>query len=171
MTTLARVDILEAARLFPLRSAIVDRFAARFPDVEVRAHPGRLDMGDVLEKGVFAAPSIAIAVNRARPDPRLSQADDLVAEITAYVVCEDMMIAGRRVERDEFALALCEAMLKALADNDFTHFVDDLSDVDDAKAEPVFTMKTFEHGTVYYAVTWKQTLCAVADPAFATELS
>jgi len=171
MTPLSRGEILSTGRLFALRAAIVAAFAALMPEVDVRTHPGRLDMGDVLEKGVFVAPCVAVAVSRAKDAARLSRGDDLVAEITAYVVAEDLMVGGLRVERDEFALALCETILRALADDDFAHFARDAGPPEEAEATPVFTMKSFEHGAVYYAVTWRCTLYAVADPAFETVLS
>lgn len=164
-------QMLQSARVFALREAIVARFATHFLDVDVRSHPGKLDMGDVLAKDVFAPPSIAIAATRLTDEDRLSGSDDLTVQITAYVVTEDMMIGDPQhlVKRDEIGLAICEAAIVALSDPDFTTWgVANIGDIDDAQSHPLFTMAKYEQGTVYYAVTWKQTLYALGDADFYT---
>ena len=168
MTGVSRVDLIQNARIFRTREAIVSALKTHFEDIEVRAHPGRIDMADVLAKDVFAAPSIALAITKATPAGRLSGADDVTAEITAYVIARDAMVGGTMVTRDEFALAICEGLLIALSDDDFTHWSGNVGIVEDAVATPVFTMKSFENGTVFYAVTWKQTLYAVPPANFFT---
>jgi hypothetical protein len=169
VTTLTRADLLANARVKALRDAIVTRLKTRFVDLEVKAHLGKLDISDVLEKSSFNPPSIAVAATRTRPGVRLSGADDFVVDFTAYVVTDDLLVGGRRVERDEMALAICEALLIALSDDDFTRWgVENVSPPDDAEAKPLFTIKSMTQGVVYYAVTWKQTLYAVAPANFFT---
>ncbi|MBY6243744.1 hypothetical protein [Methylosinus sp. Sm6] len=166
-------QMLQAGRVFAMRDAIVAAFAAHFPDLAVKAHVGKLDMGDVLEKDVFSPPCILIAATRLIDEDRLSGSDDLLVHLTAYVVTEDKMIgqgdARRLVKRDELALAICEAALVALSDIDWTGWgLENVSDVDGAESHPLFTMKSFERGTVYYAVTWRQRLYALGDADFFT---
>lgn len=171
MTTITKAQLIANARVIALRDAIVTKLKTRFVDLEVKAHLGKLDMSDVLAKGIFNPPSIAVAATRVKPEGRLSGADDFAAEITAYVVTEDLMIGGLRVERDEMALAICEGLLISLSDDDFTRWgVENIGPVDDAEAKPLFTIKSVTQGVVYYAVTWKQTLYAVAPANFGTEL-
>lgn len=169
MTTLTRADLLSNARVKALRDAIVTRLKTRFVDLEVKAHLGKLDISDVLEKSSFNPPSIAVSATCAKPDGRLSGADDFCVDFAAYVVTEDLLVSGRRVERDEMALAICEALLIALSDDDFTRWgVENVSPPDDVEAKPLFTIKSMTQGVVYYAATWKQTLYAVAPANFFT---
>lgn len=166
-------QMLANARVFALRNAVVAAFAAHFVGLEVKAHIGKLDMSDVLERNIFAPPTIAIAATRLIDEDRLSGSDDLTVQLTAYVVTEDHMVgqgADRRlVTRDEMALAICEAALVALSDPDWTRWgLQNIGDVDAAEAHPLFTLKTFEKGTVYYAVTWKQRLYALGEADFFT---
>lgn len=170
--SLSRAQILQAARIFALREAIVAGVKPLFADIEVKPHPGKLDISDVVAKDVFAPPSIAIATTRVKPEGRLSGADDFTVSVTAYVVCEDMMVAGARVERDEMAIAICEALLVALTNDDATRWgLEGVGPAEDAEAAPLFTAKSFTQGVVYYAVTWKQTLYAVAPANVGTELA
>ncbi len=168
MTPVSRAQLIERARVFGLREAIVAALKTIFTDIEVRPHPGRIDMADVLAKDVFVAPSIAVAILKTTPDGRLSGADDFKLEIVAYVIAKDAMVGGLAVKREEMALAICEALLVALSDDDFTHWVDNVGIAEEAVATPVFTMQSFENGTVFYAVTWKQTVYAVPPANFFT---
>lgn len=165
--SLSRAQLLTAARVKAMRDAAVAGVATLFADIEVKSHPGKLDMSDVLKKGVFTAPSIHIAASRIMPDGRLSASDDFTLEMTAYVVAEDVMVSGARVERDEMALAICEALLTALSDDDFARWgLQDIGCAEEPKAAPLFTIKSFTEGAVYWAVTWKQTLYSVSTPIF-----
>lgn len=169
MTVLTRADLVANARVKSARDAVVTRLKTRFVDLETRAHLGKLDISDVLEKSVFNPPTIAVAATRMRPDGRLSGADDFVVDFTAYVVAEDLMVEGRRVERDEMAIGICEALLLSLSDEDFARWaLEDIGPPEDAEAKPLFTIKSMTQGVVYYAATWKQTLYAVAPANFFT---
>jgi len=169
VTTLSRAELLANARVKGLRDAIVSRLKSRFVDLEVKSHLGKLDISDVLEKATFNAPSIAVAATRTKPEGRLSGADDFVVDLTAYVVAEDLLVGGRRVERDEMALAVCEGLLLSLTDDDFTRWnVENVGPPEDVEAKPLFTIKSVAQGVIYYAVTWKQTLFHVAPANFFT---
>jgi hypothetical protein len=166
-------EMLARARVFALRTAVVAAFAEHFPDLEVKAHIGKLDMSDVLEKSIFAPPTIAIAATRIIDEDRLSGSDDILVQMTAYVVTEDKMFVDgsqrRLVTRDELALAICEEALVALSDLDWTDWgLENIGDPDGVESFPLFTLKSFERGTVYYAVTWKQRLYALGEPDFFT---
>lgn len=170
MTPMTRAEIVVAARVFALRTAIVDSLATALPEVTLRAHPGKVDIADMLAKDVFVTPSINVAVTRASCDERLSQADDLGLEIAFYLVADNQMIGGRLVTGDEFALALMEWCVKALADDAFTRWGLDetISCADEVKGSPLLTVKSLERGAVYYAVTFRQTLYALIATPFPT---
>lgn len=169
MRTLTREQILAQPRVKALRDAVVAQLQTRFVDLEVRPHIGKLDISDVVEKSIFNPPSIAVAATRVKPDGRLSGADDFVVDLTAYVVAEDLMVCGARVERDEMAIAICEALLISLADDDFADWgAENVGLPDDAQGQPLFTIASMTRGAVYYAVTWRQTLYAVPPANFWT---
>jgi len=169
VTPLTRADLVANAHVKAARDAIVAKLRTLFVDIEVRTHLGKLDISDVLEKSIFNPPTIAVAATRMKPDGRLSGADDFVIDFTAYVVAERVLVEGRRVEGDEMALGICGALLVALADEDFARWgLEDIGPPDDAEAKPLFTIKSIAKGVVYYAVTWKQTLYAVAPANFFT---
>ncbi len=168
MSPLALVDILAASRLFALRGAIVAAFKALLPEIEIKGHPGKIDLSDVIEQDVFVTPSIVVALTRMKPDPRMSDAPDIVAQMTAYVVVEPMLIDGKRVEPDEIGPALCDALAVFLARGtpDTQWGLPEIGLPEDVEAQPVFTAKSFAKGVCFYAVTWKQTLYAFGDPLF-----
>jgi hypothetical protein len=169
VTPLTRADLVANARVKGARDAIVTTLKTLFVDIEVKTHLGKLDISDVLQKSIFNPPTIAVAATRTKPDGRLSGADDFVVDFTAYVVTEDLLIGGRRVGRDEMALAICEGLLLSLTDDDFSRWnVEDVGPPEDAEAKPLFTIKSVAQGVVYYAVTWKQTLFDVAPANFFT---
>lgn len=167
MRTLSRSQLLANARVFALRNAVVEQLATIFTDVPVVSHPGKLDIADVLAKATFTTPSIAIAATSVKPDGRLSGADDFVVSLAAYVIAAPDLVDGARVEGEEMALAICQAILSALSDDDFASW--ELSSIGlpaEPEGKPLFTVKNVEQGAVYYVVTWKQTLYAVPAPVF-----
>lgn len=172
LSPVTTAQMLEASRVFALREAIVRRFCERFPDVEAKAHPGKLDMGDVLSRDMFRPPAIAIAATRLVNDDRLSGSDDLRVQMTAYVITEDQMIGDeppRLAKRDEIGIAICEAIVVSLSDDEWASWdLENIAAPDGVESQPLFTMLSYERGTVYYAVTWKQTLLALGEADFFT---
>ncbi|MFT4099039.1 MAG: hypothetical protein QM651_18105 [Rhodoblastus sp.] len=168
MTPARLPEILAASRLFALRAAVVAQLKALVPDVEIKSHPGKIDMSDVIEQDVFATPSIVIALTHFRPDSRLSDAPDLVAKFVAYVVVENMTIDGKLVYADEIGPAVCDAIacFLARATPDTQWGLTDIGTPEDVEAQPVFTAKSFAKGVCFYAVSWKQTLYACGEPLF-----
>lgn len=165
MTTL--LELLAASRLFAFRTAVVDTLATVFPECEVKAHPGKLDIGDVDAKDIFRAPALAVAITRQpAADGRMSGTRDTPVDVTVYVVVEDLALGDppRLVTRDELGLALCDGMLAFLAMPAARWGLADIDFPSEAVAQPVFTALSFERGTAYYAVTWRQTLYGLGEP-------
>lgn len=160
--TLTLAELLACSRVIFTRDQVVAALAARFPEVQVKAHPGKLDMADVLKEGTFTAPSIHVACARLHDDERLSGAQDLTLHFRAYVVAENRQIGGQQgltYRADEIGYALVVGLLDALKLEYVARWgCRDLSFPEDAQGEPLFTLKTFDRGTVYYVVTWRQTL-------------
>lgn len=160
--TLTLANLLACSRVITTRDQVVKTFAARFPEVQVKAHPGKLDMADVLKEGTFTAPSIHVACARLINDERTSGAQDLTLHFRAYVVAENRQIGGATgpvIKADEIGYALMVGVLDALELEEVARWgCRDVGYPEDAQGEPLFTLKTFDKGTVYYVVTWKQTL-------------
>lgn len=169
MTPLTSADVMNRARALALRGAVVSSLAALFPQIAVKAHIGKIDMSDVLAKDVFVAPSIVVAVTRGLRDDRLSGADDMAVELVAYVIAENKMVDGRLVTADEFALAHFEQLIIALSDDAFASWgLENIGLPEDVKGGPLFTVKSVTQGTVFYGVSWRQELLALAPPDFDT---
>jgi hypothetical protein len=154
-------DLLQASRLIALRDAVVTTLDSAFPDVQVKSHPGKLDMADVLKEGTFTAPSIHVALARLKNEERCSGSQDLPVHFRAYVVAESRPVDGAVYQGDEIGYALLLGLLDALELPDIARWgLPDIGLPEGAEGEPLFTLKTFERGTVYYVVTWRQTLYA-----------
>ena len=168
ITPVALADMLAASRQFALREAIVGRLATLFPGVQVKGHPGKIDISDVVAQDIFTTPSINVAIVRSKNDPRLSSADDIEVSIAAYVVVEDMEIGGRLATRDEIGPAICEALMLYVSQPDASgqFGLTDIGLPDDVQSHPLFTSKSFAKGAAFYAVTWKQEIFAVGEPLF-----
>lgn len=168
MTAIGLSALLDASRLFALRSAIIVALGARFSGVEVKSHPGRLDGDDVAgERSFFITPSLNVAVVRIlAADGRLSGLRDVPVEIAVYVVTADQVVGDRgMVTRDELGLALCDGVLALVEDPAFSRWgLADIAPPELASAGPVFTALSNEKGTAFYAVTWRQTLYALGHP-------
>jgi hypothetical protein len=75
-------QLLAASRVFDLREAAVATLKPLFPDCEVRAHLGRLDMADVETGETYSAPSMHIGVTRQpSPEHRMSGLRDVRVEL------------------------------------------------------------------------------------------
>lgn len=153
-------QIVAADRITRFREAIVAGLAAEI-GVAVHRHEGKLDMSDVLAGETFVAPSIHVGASRIEPADVATGVQDLVVHCVAYVVAEEKMVAGRLAYRDEIGWALANAVLAVLNDDHATRWgLAFVTPAEDQKAAPLFTSKTFAKGTVYYAVTWRQTILA-----------
>lgn len=172
MTAPTLTQILDASRIYALRSAIIATLAANMP-CTVEAHPGRLDMDDVLgETRLFATPSLNVAVTRIEPaEGRSSGLRDVPVQVAVYIVTADQALGDRGlVKRDELALALSDALLVLIENDDITRWglqpgADgsgaDIGPPEGVEAMPLFTSKAQERGAAYYAVTWRQVLYSI----------
>lgn len=162
------VELLDASRVFALRTAIVDTLAPLFPGCEVKSHPGRLDADDVVGDTVaFATPSLMVGVIRVeRAEGRMSGYRDVPVEVAVYVVTTDLAVPPRGlVQRDELALALCDGVLVVVENHDTARWgLADIAPPENAAAAPLFTSLARERGTVFYAVTWRQMLYTLGIP-------
>lgn len=167
MIALSIVELVRSCRITTLRDAIVSSFANALPEVEVKGHPGKLDFADVVAKDMFRCPGLAVTTARAHPADRLSGANDLDVDVTIYVIAEDMMLGspGRLAKRDEVAWALVSAVMDMAADPAISRWaLADIGYPEHIEGKPLFTAITYERGTVYFAVTWRQRLYAATSP-------
>ncbi|NJL32992.1 MAG: hypothetical protein HC893_02995 [Chloroflexaceae bacterium] len=157
---------LAASRLVGLLPAIEGALKPLFPDVTVRAHPGRIDVSDLIEKDIFLPPMIAVALTRWRGPVAVDGSWRIEVECAAYIVTEDMAVAGRAVPRQEVAHAIGHGLLDILADLDAPRWgLPAITSPERAEARPLFTSETFARGAAYYVVTWEQSLIGLgADP-------
>lgn len=165
MTTL--LALVEGARAYGLRAAIVDRLKAEYPEVQVKSWPGKLDVSEMVEKTNINPPAILVAVTELQPpDQRIAGQHHRPVAVTAYVVAEDRPLGPeRRVYRgDEIALALCDGLLWFLETPAARWGIADVDHPDEARAQPVLTLAGLKEGTAYFAVTWRQTLYGLGVP-------
>lgn len=163
MTTLAQ--LLGSSRAFEFRTAVVAHLTSAFPQVAVKALPGRLDISDLDRKDLFAPPAFGVAVSRVRPaEGRMSGQRDVPIEVVVYIVVEDQLVDGRLVFRDELGLALCDGLLGFLETPEGRWGLDDIGMPEDAEARAVITVGTEKEGTAYFAATWWQMLFSQGQP-------
>lgn len=161
--------LVTASQVHALQRAIVAALAPLFPEVEVKGHPGKLDISDVLEKDVIRAPAILVAILRQVEEQRLSTSRDVLVEIGLFVVVEDAAFGEppMRIERDELGHAICDALTYILNGRESSRWNYQASAIgfpDRIEARPLFTALTFERGTAYYTVTFSQTLYNLDPP-------
>lgn len=163
-TPVALSDLLVNGRVIAARNAAVAMLAVRFPDVQVLAHLGKLDMADVLTVGGFTAPSIHVSAARVLNEDRESGNQDFCVHFRAYIVAEDKQVGGPTgpvYKRDEIGYALIEALLDVLEDAAMPRWgLAEIGAPCEANGEPLFTLKTQEKGQAFYIVTWRQVLYA-----------
>ena len=162
MTLSARIA---ASRLAPLPAAIANSLRPLFLGVQVKTHPGRIDVADVLAGDIFLPPMIAISVVAADPEVQTPADYSIHAECCAYVVSEDMAIGNLSTGRDQVALAMCQGVADVLADMDAPRWgLASITSPDTIRIRPLFTQLSFEKGIAFYAVTWRQRLFELGAP-------
>ncbi|WP_341992313.1 hypothetical protein [Azorhizobium sp. AG788] len=166
-------DLIAADPVQALKVAVVARLAALLSGVKVVSHPGRIDIADVVAKSVVAAPGIAVGWSRIRARRLLDGGYGLAVEFAAYVVTEDAVIAGRRVERETLGLAIGHRLLAILEDAEAQTWA--LGNVLPPEADPapelkpMFTVRDAAAGAAYYAVTWTQCVADLGRSLFASD--
>lgn len=166
-------DLIAADPAHALKGAIVARLAALLPGVKVVSHPGRIDIADVVAKSVVAAPGVAVGWTRIRARRLIDGGYGLAVEFAAYVVVEDAVVEGRRVERETLGLALGHRLLAILEDAEAQTW--GLGNVLPPEADPapelkpMFTVRDAAAGAAYYAVTWTQLVADLGRSLFASD--
>lgn len=157
-------QLIASTRFEELRKAIVARLSALLPGVTVVAHPGKLDINDVLAKAIVRAPGIAVGWNRMRAPRDLGGTFCLPVDFVAYIVVEDYADTSadppRRVDRDIVANAIGAQLLLILSDPDTASWgltgLTTPATEPEPEVRPVFTMKAADNATTVFAATWTQ---------------
>jgi hypothetical protein len=162
-TPLTLKELVAVSQIQNLQDAIVATLTMLLPDLDVKSHPGKLDLNDVVDKDMFRAPALAVAITRQVEHDRLSQSRDVKVDIAIYVIVEDALIGvpPRMVKRDELGHAICDALTALLNNRSSSRWNYQAARLDfpcDVEAKPLFTSTAFENGTAFYAVTFTQTL-------------
>lgn len=156
---------LAETRLVGLTKAVAATLRPLFPGVDVRTLPGKLDLSDVLENETFVAPMIAITTTSWIVQRQVSGSYALLVELAAYVITADTVLGASVVSRDAVAYALTGGLLDILEDYDTARWgLPKITSPEAAAARPMFTALTYDKGTAYYAVTWRQQLIALGSP-------
>ena len=167
-------DLLAADPLAAVQSAIVARLKLLLPGVSIVSHPGKIDISEVVAKSVVAAPGIAIGWSRIRAPRVIDGSTSVTVEWSAYVVVEDMAIAGKRKSREEVGLAIGRRLVEIVEDADeqtwgLGNLLPPAADPP-PELKPLFTVRDMTAGAAYYAVTWVQTMVDQGRSLFAGEM-
>lgn len=168
-------SLFAATRLEATKAAIVASLRGLLPGVAVVTHPGKLDINDVLDKAIVAAPGIALGWSRMRAPRDVGGTFGLPVDWAAYLVVEDYpdrsTTPPRSVPREVVAHAIGAQLLRILADTDTASWgLTGLypPETDPApEMRPLVTMTTAEQATAVYAVTWTQVLAREGRGLFA----
>lgn len=157
-------SLIDRDRFAPLVKAIAAELDALFVGVDVKAHPGKLDISDMLEMDIQSLPSIHIGWTKFTPSrsPAGHYASDI--DLVAYVAVKDevLLVEKKRLAREVVAQALGPQLIRILLDED--HHLWGLCGVMSphidrpVEFKPLFTARTYAKGIAYYAVTWTQSL-------------
>lgn len=157
----------------PLRAwqdAIVRRIAALLPGVRVIAHPGKIDISQMVAKIIVPAPGIAVGWTRVRSVGLIDGRVDITVDWAAYIVVEDAVIESTRVDRDQLGFAVGTRLLMILADPDETRWgLESVTPPVEQPAPvlvPLYTVSDQAKGTGYLAVSWSQTLIGQGQSQF-----
>lgn len=166
-------DLLAADPLAAVQSAIVARLRLLLSGVSIVSHPGKIDISEVVAKSVVAAPGIAVGWSRIRALRLVDGSVSIAVEWSAYVVVEDMAIAGKRKSREEVGLAIGRRLVEILEDADEQtwgrgNLLPPAADPP-PELKPLFTVRDMTAGAAYYTVTWTQTVVDQGRSLFAGE--
>ena len=153
-------QLLATDALGPLQAAIVSTLRALNPGVTVEAHPGKVDISELVNKTVVKAPGIGIGFSKIKTGQQAEGHFWLAIEWVAYVVAEAKVVGNRRIEKEAVGLAIGGRVLEILADLETSLWgrtgVLPPETTPPAELKPLFTIKDQSQGVAYYTVTWTQ---------------
>jgi hypothetical protein len=162
--------LVEADPVKGWQSAIVATIDGLLTGVTVRSHPGKVDISQMMAKTIVPAPGIALGWSRVRPEKYIDGRYDLTVDWSAYIVVEDAVLSGKRVDRDRIGFAVGSYLLQILADPDVALWgmtsVTMPAEKPPAQLTPLFAVADEARGTNYLAVTWTQSLIAQGPGLF-----
>ena len=157
-------DLIALDPVFAFQTAVCETLKTLFPDIDVKRHPGKLDVFDVIEGETISAPSMLIGWSAIKTPRDVTGAYELPIDFAAYIVAEDYADREqkRSIDRQQVAFAIGSRLLDILQDPDLQCFGQSKVLPPATKPEPtlrpLFTATAHGKGTAYYAVTWQQTL-------------
>ncbi|NBN76810.1 hypothetical protein GWI72_00845 [Microvirga tunisiensis] len=160
--------LIATDRLAQTQTAIVRRIGELITGVSVVAHPGKVDISELVARTVVQAPGVGIGFTRIRETAMVDGAFCLAVEWVAYVVAEACVVARRRVEKEAVGLAIGSRLLAILGDMETSTW--GLTGIlppetsPQPELKPMFTVRDQAQGTVYYAVTWTQVIADLGAP-------
>ena len=158
-------QLLATNALGPLQAAIVSTLRTLNPGVTVEAHPGKVDISELISKTVVTAPGIGLGWTKVKTGQHADGTFYLAVEWVAYIVTEAKVINGRRAEKEALALAIGGRLLAILADLDINMWgrtgVLPPETTPPAELKPIFTVGDASQGIAYYTVTWTQIVPAL----------
>lgn len=165
-------QLLANDQLAPVQAAIVTTLATLLPGVRIVAHPGRVDLSELLAKTVATAPGVGVGWSRVRRAMHVDGSFGAMVEWVAYIVAEAKAIDGRRVEKEALGLAIGGQILRLLADREACFWgragLMPPEMQPQAELKPLFTVRDMAEGTAYYTVTWTQIIADIGETLFPT---
>lgn len=166
-------QLLTDDSLEPVQRAIVQTLSALLPDVRVVAHPGRVDLSELLAKSVATAPGIGIGWSRVRRAMHVDGSFGALVEWVAYIVTEAKLVSGKRVEKEAIGLAIGGQVLRVLADGEKCFWgrsgILPPERQPEPDLKPLFTVRDAANATAYYTVTWTQIVADIGTSLFAEQ--
>lgn len=163
-------ELLANDPLEPVQRVIVQTLSALLTDVRVVAHPGRVDLSELLAKSVATAPGIGIGWSRVRRAMYVDGSFGALVEWVAYIVVEAKLVSGKRVEKEAIGLAIGGQLLRILADGEKCFWgrpgIMPPERQPEPDLKPLFTVRDAANATAYYTVTWTQIVADVGTSLF-----
>ena len=163
--------LIEGDPLKAWQTAIISKISDLLTGVTIKAHPGKVDISQMMARTIVPAPGIAIGWSRVRTARYINGAVDLTVDWSAYIVVEDAVLGSKRVDRDRVGFAIGNRLLQILGDPDASLW--DMTSISlpvdqpPPQLSPLFTVPDEGKGTGYLAVTWTQSLVAQGAGLFA----
>lgn len=164
MTSATLSELIADDPFSKLRDAIVAGLKTRIAGVAIEAHPGKLDIYDVISKSSINAPAVLIGWTSIKGPRSIDGSFTMPVDWAAYIIAEDFadLATSRRIERDVVAHAIGMRLLSLLHDPENSSWglpgVCPPDGQPGPALKPLFTATAFEKGVSYYAVTWTQGL-------------